>query len=95
LELVQASHQASGGIYGSPRVFEDVRETRKTCGRNRVARIMKQHKIKGVYGYKKPRYSGGRPNAVAPNRLKPDFFQSKPNTGWVTDISVLHKQLRR
>lgn len=89
LEMVQASHRASGGIYGSPRVFEDLRETGETCGLHRVARIMRQHKTKGVYGYKKPRVSSGRPAVVAPNRLKQDFLQAEPNTGWVTDITYI------
>jgi putative transposase len=45
LELIRASYAASHGIYGSPRVFLDLREAGETCGKHRVARIMKANKI--------------------------------------------------
>ncbi len=32
LELIRASYVASGGVYGSPRVFLDLRETGERCG---------------------------------------------------------------
>lgn len=33
------------GVYGSPRVFRDLREDAETCGRHRVARIMKAGRL--------------------------------------------------
>ncbi len=89
LELIQASHEASGGAYGSPRVFGDLREAGETCGRHHVARIMRQHKIRGSGGYRKHRYMAGRPATVSPNRLNRDFFRPQPNSAWVTDITYI------
>ena len=89
LELIRASHQASGGAYGSPRVFDDLREAGETCGRHHVARIMRQHKIRGSGSYRKHRYKAGRPATVSPNRLKRDFFRPQPNSAWVTDITYI------
>jgi len=38
LDLIRASYAASGGVYGSPRVFLDLREAGERCGRHRVIR---------------------------------------------------------
>ena len=73
LERIRASFAASGGAYGSPRIFLDLREEGERCGRHRVARIMKAHRIKAVRSYKRPRYVAGRLSIVAPNRLQQEF----------------------
>jgi putative transposase len=57
LPLIRDSHQASGKIYG------------ERCGKHRVARLMRTHKIKAIRGYKTPKHPGGRPSLVAPNKL--------------------------
>ena len=54
LPLIRASYAASSGIYGSPRIFEDLREVGETCGKNRIARIMRENKIRALYEYKRP-----------------------------------------
>ena len=38
LRLIRVSFAASQGVYGSPRVFLDLREAGETCSKNRVAR---------------------------------------------------------
>lgn len=44
LRLIRASFKASHGIYGSPRVFLDLREAGETCSKHRVARLMRVNK---------------------------------------------------
>src|SRR5687768_9153716 len=51
LRLIRASFVASHGIYGSPRVFLDLREAGETCSKHRVARLMRVNKIRPVRGY--------------------------------------------
>ncbi len=89
LELIRASWIASGGIYGSPRVVRDLREAGETMGENRVARLMKEHKIRAIRGYKRPRHRAGKLAAVAPNRLKRQFTAEQPDAAWVTDITYI------
>lgn len=89
LELIRASYAASGGVYGSPRVFLDLREAGERCGVHRVARIMRENKIKAILGYKTPRHIVGRPSIIAPNHLQREFFVEHPNQVWVTDITYL------
>jgi putative transposase len=89
LELIRTSYAASQGIYGSPRVFLDLRELGETCGVHRVAKIMKTHRIKAVRGYKAPRVIAGRPSIIAPNRLNRAFTVSDVYQAWVTDITYI------
>jgi putative transposase len=89
LELIRASNVASGGVYGSPRVFLDLREIGEGCGKNGVARLMKLAQIRALRGYKAPRPVKGRPSVVAPNRLNRAFTVEKPNIAWVTDITYI------
>jgi putative transposase len=89
LKLIRDSYQASGKIYGSPRVFLDLREIGERCGRHRIARLMKTYKIKAIRSYKTPNHSGGRPSLVAPNKLQRAFTVEQADVAWVTDITYL------
>lgn len=89
LGLIRDSYTASSGVYGSPRVFADLRETGETCGRHRVARIMREQRIKALRGYKAPRHIAGRPSIIAPNHLKREFTVAQPDQAWVTDITYI------
>lgn len=89
LLMIRASYAASGGVYGAPRVFLDLREVGETCGRHRVARLMRTHKIKAIRGYKAPRQIAGRPSIIAPNRLQRQFTVERPDQAWVTDITYI------
>ena len=89
VQLIRASYVASGGVYGSPRIFLDLREVGETCGKHRVARLMRANQIRAVRGYRMPRGGGGRPSLIAPNTLQREFTVARPNHVWVTDITYL------
>ena len=89
VRLIRASYGASGGVYGSPRVFLDLREVGETCGKHRVARLMRVNKIRAVRGYKTPRRGSGCASVIAPNTLQRKFTVAQPNQVWVTDITYL------
>ena len=80
------------GIYGSPRIFCDLREAGLACGENRVARLMSVAHIRSVRGYKRPRYKVGKPALVAPNQLQRQFQHDAPDQAWVTDITFIRTQ---
>lgn len=89
LSLIRSSYAASGGVYGSRRVFLDLREMGEGCGVHRVAKIMRINKIKALRGYKAPRQIVGRPSIITPNRLERAFTVAKPDQAWVTDITYI------
>jgi putative transposase len=89
LEYIRQSWIDSDGIYGSPRIFMDLRSQGETCGKNRVARIMKKHRIKSLSVRKKPRFCSGKASILSDNHLNRDFEATKPNEKWVTDITYI------
>ncbi len=89
LQLIRSSYAASGGVYGARRVFGDLREAGETCGKHRVARLMRANRIKALRGYKAPRPIAGRPSIIAPNHLNREFTVDAPNKACVTDITYI------
>src|SRR5215468_2103700 len=87
LRLIRASYKASHGIYGSPRVFLDLREAGETCSKHRVARLMRQNNLCALHGYRTRRIPAGRPSIQIPNLLQRQFTVTQPNRAWVTDIT--------
>jgi putative transposase len=57
LRLIRASFTASQGIYGAPRVFLDLREAGEGCSKHRVARLMREHQLGALHGYRMRRWS--------------------------------------
>ena len=86
---IKQSYEESQGIYGSPRVHRDLREAGFQCGEKRVARLMREAKLKSVRGYRRPRYKSGLPAIASPNRLKQAFDVSRPDEVLVTDITQI------
>lgn len=60
LRLIRASFTASQGVYGAPRVFLDLREAGETCGKHRVARLMRENRLRALHGYRTRRWSLSR-----------------------------------
>lgn len=69
LTLIRDSYTLSGGVYEYRRVHSDLREIGEVCSKNRVAKMMRQNRIKAVYGCKIPRGARGRPSVITPNRV--------------------------
>jgi len=89
VDRIRKFYKDSQKVYGSPRIFLDLREAGESCGINRVARLMREHKIRAVRGYKAPRHRVGRPHVVVPNRLQREFDVERPDQVWVTDITYI------
>ncbi len=85
LKEIEAAYQASNGVYGSSRIYHEVKG-RVPCSENRVARLMKKH---GIAAKQKKRYKRAtKANAahpVAPNLVDRDFSATAPNQKWTTD----------
>jgi putative transposase len=87
LSLIKASYIASGGTYGSPWIHRDLREAGEDCSVHRVARIMRENKLRAQIGYKHRYIKGGKPGKIAENLLDRQFNPDKPNMAWVSDIT--------
>ena len=89
LGLIKQFWLESGCVYGYRKIHQDLREIGEHCGRNRVARLMKQAGLKAQVGYRKPRFKSGKPAILADNHLNQDFDVQAPNQAWVTDITYI------
>jgi len=87
--MIRSAYASSGGIYGSPRIHRDLGEMGVRCGEKRVARLMREERLRALRGYKRPRYKSGKLAVVAPNRLERRFKADQPNQAWVTDITYI------
>jgi len=87
---VERAHQASRGVYGSPRVARELRAQGRAVSTKRIARIMREN---GLVGRRRRRYkttTDSRDNtSVAPNLVAREFVRSKPNEVWVTDVTAV------
>jgi putative transposase len=85
---IRAIHQASRGLYGSPRIHAALAQADMHVSRKRVARLMREA---GIYSQRHVRRrirttDSDHHRPVAPNRLARDFSASAPNQKWVGDI---------
>lgn len=82
LGLIRESHEASGRTYGAPRILCDLREVGEHVGKNRIAKLMKHHKIRAQRGYKQPGVRYTKPAVAAPNRLQQQFTIDRSDRAW-------------
>jgi putative transposase len=88
-EQIRASYVQSGGVYGSPRITHELHRSSETCGENRVAKLMKQAKLKANIGYKRCYLKSSTPQIAADNHLQQQFVVCEPDTAWVGDITYI------
>lgn len=88
LRVVRRIHAESDGTYGSPRIHAQLKTEGLRCGRSRVARLMREARLKGC---PKRRFRvGSRPSATTVgNLLNQDFSACAANQRWASDITYL------
>jgi putative transposase len=90
LSQIRQFFARSKHTYGSPRIWKDLLETRISCGKHRVARLMRQAGLRAVVG-RRFRLTTDSKHVlpVAPNRLARDFGAPRENVKWASDITYL------
>ncbi|OVE76505.1 transposase [bacterium F11] len=85
---IREVHQKNRKAYGSPRVYQALRNEGILCGRHRVARLMRAHGIKArraLYYKRRSQTKHGR--GIADNLVKRQFHVPIPNQIWAGDIT--------
>jgi len=89
-QVIRRLHADSQGVYGSPRIREDLKDEGYHCGRHKVARLMRSD---GLRGCPKRRFKvttqRDPSHPVAKNLLAQDFATDAPNQCWASDITYL------
>jgi putative transposase len=88
LAEIRSIHQASRGLYGSPRIHAALEQAGRPVSRKRVARLMREA---GIHSQRRVRRrirttDSDHQRLVAPNLLDRDFAADAPNQKWVGDI---------
>jgi putative transposase len=90
LTEVRRVHADSRRRYGSPRVHAVLRREGRRVGRNRIARLMRRHRIQAR---QKRRFrkttDSNHAFPLAPNLLARQFTATAPNQVWLADITCL------
>jgi putative transposase len=91
IEQIKPIFEASRCTYGSPRIHASLRRNGERCGKNRVARLMREHQLlarqKRRFVPRTTRSDHDQP--VAPNRLGKMPASVRPDQVWVADITYL------
>ncbi len=83
---IREIHQYARGTYGAPRVHAELRLGRGVhCSRKRVARLMRQASLCGIYRRRR-RWSGPRA-PVHDDLVQRRFVADRPDRLWLTDIT--------
>jgi len=90
LAKIRRVHEASKGVYGSPRVHAELIAQGVRVGRHKVAQLMRSARLRGC---PKRRFrlttQRERSHPVAKNLLKQDFTAKAPNQRWAGDITYI------
>ncbi len=91
LERIRSIHRESRGTYGSPRIHRRLQEDGVKCGRNRVARLMRENDIRGKCSgrkFKPKTTDSNHQERIFPNKL-PDAVIEGPDQVWAADITYI------
>ena len=92
-ERIAHIHSESDGVYGSPKVTDELQQSGVAVGKHRVARLMREL---GLHGYPKKRYKVTTQSQhgfqIAAHHLDRQFTADAPNQRWAADITYLKTQ---
>jgi putative transposase len=90
LERISQIHQQSHRTYGSPRIWDALRQQGIQCNRKRIARLMRLHGIRAkmVRRFKVTTRSCST-QTVAPDLVQRQFLIHQPNCVWTSDITYI------
>ena len=90
LERIRRIHHLSRGLYGSPKIYQELRKLGLKYNRKRIVRIMR---INGIRAKTKRKYKrttdSNHSYPVAENILGQDFTSTVLNKIWVSDITYI------
>ncbi len=93
LGRIREIHKQSRSTYGSPRIKVELNEQGIRCGKNRVARVMRDNGIQAKMKKKYKATTDSHHNyPVAENLLKQKEVAEGPTAVWVSDITYIFTQ---
>ena len=87
-QMIRLVHAESDGTYGSPRMHAELKASGLSCGRAKVARLMRNAGLKGCPKRRFRVTSKSGPVRVS-NLLDQDFSATSVNERWASDITFI------
>ena len=92
--MIAGIHAASRGVYGSPKVFAELKRQGVATSRKRVARLMREGGLVGTSRGCARRPKGGAKTAApqansAPDLVRRNFSADGPDRAWFADITYV------
>jgi transposase InsO family protein len=89
-QKIKYFHGCSNGVYGSPKIHEDLLSDGESCGVNRVARLMKEADVQSKMARKFVITTNSKNTMQpVPDLLKRNFNVDKHDKAWVTDTTFI------
>jgi putative transposase len=89
-EAIESIYNGSHYTYGSPRVFEVLKQAEHKVSRSLVARVMKKYGFRSIHAKKfKVTTNSSHKYPVAENILDRDFTTTRPAQKWVSDLTYI------
>jgi putative transposase len=89
-QKIEAVYNDNHGVYGSPRIYRELKDQGVACSENRIARLMR---LRGLQAKQSKRFKTttkrNRAHPAAPNLLKRDFTAEWPDQKWLADITYI------
>lgn len=90
LEKIKEIHKNSRGLYGSPRIYQELRKRGLKINKKRVVRIMQKYGIRAKTRKKfKKTTNSNHNNPIAKDLLGQNFKSRESNKIWVSDITYI------
>ena len=87
---IQAVYNANHAVYGSPRIYRELKDQGVACSENRIARLMR---LRGLRAKQSKRFKTttkrNKAHRAAPNLLKRNFEADQPDQTWLSDITYI------
>jgi len=87
---IKDAYRSSRGLYGSPRITQELQARGFGCSENRVARLMRKHGIRAKARWRfKITTNSKHKLPVAPNLVLQNFSANRANELWTSDITYV------
>jgi transposase InsO family protein len=90
---IEAVYNDNHGVYGSPRIYYELKDQGVACSENRIARLMR---LRGLKAKQSKRFRSttkrNQADPAAPNLLKRNFEAEQPDQKWLADITYIPTQ---
>jgi putative transposase len=90
---IKVVYNDNHGVYGSPRIYRELKDQGVACSENRIARLMRLRDLKAKQTRRyKTTTKRNKAQPAAPNLLQGDFEAQHPDQKWLADITYIATQ---